>query len=63
MDDLSDHTKIKNIALYYIAQIKIVLTCFKVIDLYRKKITLTKILQQGLIKYRLFFVSTVFINY
>jgi hypothetical protein len=63
MDDLSDHMKIKNIALYYIAQIKIVLTCFKVIDLYRKKITLTKILQQGLIKYRLFFVSTVFINY
>ena len=37
MDDLSDHMKIKNIALYYIAQIKIVLTCFKVIDLYRKK--------------------------
>lgn len=54
MDDLSDHMKIKNTALYYIAQIKIVLTCFKVIDLYRNKIQLTKILQQCLIKNRLF---------
>lgn len=62
MDDFSDHIKIKNTALYYIALIKIVLTCFKVIDLYRKKTQVTK-MQQCLIKYRLFSVSTVLINY